>query len=449
MIVWLIGGNSYQFQHLAHMLVIGITVFFIYLIIKELTKSKLISFLGALAYLLSPINMENVFRLGPQEPLLVMFLSILFYLIIKNNKIFLPCLILILAIFTKETSIVLLPILFLYYLLGKGSKFIKNKKQSLCLLIVVCVSSLALILIAFLKRGDYSTNYYFNIPMLVENLIIFLKEICRNTLLFFPLIPVVYLVRTGVILIKKRSVFNTKLDLFEFLFFVGFICFLSIQLPWKFALIRYLMPTSFFLILFSFIEIFQDIVLLSSIKIIKKHKQVSFIFLIGTVIYVCLVYLIWGWQLISRENSFVSYYKAFSKMAVSPSNTTILMNMPEGDGTIELVTEVRTQLSEFWHREDIKVEYLDLQNLPKNNYTIVSSDQLPKKYSQEEINNLFKTPPFVIMNTTRGLVITTPLEIIKQSTKKIFNLLIYKERFTSDGLYTYYYNYNNWYFYHK
>jgi len=444
--VWLIGGNSYQFQHFVHMLVIGLTVLFVYLIIKELTKSKSISLFAALFYLLTPLNTENIFRLGPQEPLLAMFLGILFYLAIKNRKIFLPCLVLVLAIFTKETSVALLPVLLFYYIYSKKGRLIKNKKQSFYLWTTVCVSSLALILITFLRRGGYSSNYNFDIIMWMDTLLIYIKELSNNTLYIFPLFFIIYLIRNGIGLFKKQKIIATKLDLFEFLFFVGFLCFLFIQIPWKYALTRYLMPTIFFLTVFSFVEIYQNLKLIYKFKIVSNRTGM-FTFL--AILLGFYVFSIWGVDVVFKEMSGISTYDVFKKMASYPRNTVLLMNMKRGESTIELVDEIQIHLSEFWNRGDIKSQYLDLQNLPKNNYVIVDSDQFPRAYSQEELNSLYKNKYTSINKTSRRPVITTSLEIIKQTLKKLANLVIYKKEFTTEGIYTYYYNYNNWSFYNE
>jgi hypothetical protein len=441
MTVWIIGRNSYQFQHFAHMLVIGLTVLFIYLIIRELTKSKIVSFFGALTYLLIPINSENIFRLGPQEPLMVLFLSVLFYLIVKNKKVFLACIILFLAVFTKETSVALLPVLFFHYFYGKNNKLINNRKQGFYLLITICVSAILIILIIFLIRNGYSTNYYFDLHMLIGNLVVYLKDLSKNTLFIFPVFFVIFCLRIICNLFKKQNIFFTKLDFFEFLFGLGFICFLFIQLPWKYALTRYLMPAIFFLIIFLCLEIYQDLILLSNVKLINNHRLV-FIPLIVIGVYVCLV---WGFQLVFNETSSISYEATFKQMASYPKNTILLMNLPRGEGTIELVYETQIELSEFWNRDDLKVDYLDLHNLPSNNFVIVDFGQS----LNDKSNPLYKNKLTVIENTSKALIITTPWELVKQSTKKLFNLLIYKKQFTSDGLYTYYYYRSNWYFYDK
>jgi hypothetical protein len=444
--VWFIGRNSYQFHHLAHMLVIGVSMLFIYLIVKELTNSKWASFFAALFYLLVPLNTENVFRLGPQEPLLAMFLGILFYLLIKNEKILLSCIIVFFAIFTKETSVALLPVLLIYFIYSRKGGFVKNKNQGYYLWITICVASILLVLITFLRRGGYSTYYYLDFPMVVGNLIVYFKELTNNTFLVFPVIPAIYLIRIGARLIGKRKVFNLKLDLFQLLFFAGFLCFIVLQLPWRYSLSRYLMPAGLFLILFSFIEINEDIKLLGNINFVKIHKRIFTLALSSLVFY---VFLIWGLDFVFKATSGISYLEAFARMASYPKDTILLMNMQKGDSTIELVVETQIHLSEFWNRGDIMVEYLDLQQLPKGKYVIVDSNQFPRAYSQDSLNLMFKNMSNSIEKTSMRVVLTTPLGLIKQSAKKLFGLLVYKKELLPDGIYTYYYNYNNWYFFNE
>jgi hypothetical protein len=446
MVVWFVGRNSYQFHHFAHMLVIGTGMLFVYLIVRQLTNSRWLSFFASLFFLLTPLNTENLFRLGPQEPLMLVFLGLFFLLLIKGRRLLLPCLVLVLAIFTKETSIAVFPILFFYYVYGRQSNIVKNKKQGLYIWITVCVSVLVMILTTLLQRGGYSTNYSFNTVAILDNMTIYFKELTDNTSLIFPLIPFIYIVRIGVGLIKKRNIFDSKLDLFEFVFFAGFILFLGIQLPWKYALVRYLMPAGYFLILFSFIEIYSSLKILRKFKFVKNHKRILIVFLTLIAFY---AFALMGLDVVLKASSSVSNYGAFKRMAEYPKNTILLMNMREGESTMELVYETQVHLSEFWGRGDIKVEYLDWQNLPTGKYIIADSDQFPRAVPRAELNKRFNNKFTFVDNNSRRLVLTTPLELIKQAVKKVVQYLIYKKQITGDGIYAYYSNYSSWYFFHE
>lgn len=446
MIVWLIGGNSYQFHHFAHMVVIGLGMLFVYLIIKELTKSKLLSFFGSLFFLLSPLNTENIFRLGPQEPLLVVFIGLIFLLLIQNKKFFLPSLVLVMAIFTKETSVALFPIVVFYYFYVRNSKIIKNKKQAKYLIVAAFFAAFCLILITLLRRGGYSTNYSINFGMMMGNLVEYLKELTKNMPFIFPLVPLIYIVRIVVKYFRKRRFIDSQEDLFEFIFFAGFLIFLGIQLPWKYTLVRYLMPTGFFLITFSFIEIYQDFIVIKNIKFIKKYKKI----LVTPLTLFCFyVFSLMAFDLVSKTVSTVNNYNAFKKMADYPKNVILLLNMKKTESTVELVYETKIHLSEFWDRGDIKVEYLDMQNLPSGKYVIVDSEQFLREVPRDILNKKFNNKYVYLENNQERLIITTPVELIKQGVKKIMLLILYKKPLTSDGIYTYFHGHNSWYFFNE
>lgn len=444
MCVWIIGRNNYQIWHFVHMLVIGATVIFIYIIIRELTKSKIISLFAGLFYLLTPLNTENILRIGPQEPLLTMLLSILFYLIIRSKNNMLAIVVLVLAIFTKETSVAIFPAIFLYYLYCRRSPLIKNKTQGLYLFISICISAAVLVLVTFLRRGGYSTNYYFDMSMITHNFIVFVKDLDTRTLHLMPLAVLTYVVRLLLKLIKQKKIISSKEDVFQLMSFVWFVSFLIIQLPWEYPLTRYLMPALTFLTIFMFLEISNLLSLLGR-SIVYKWYVGKFRFLILiSAIYILVIWLI---GTLFRETSQANYYKAFVVMSRLPKNTIIFMNMYENDGTIELVYETEVHLAEFWNRGDIKVKYLDLQNLPNAPFVVADSDQFIRRYSYGELTKIFGNPMYEVKNISEGIVITTPPELIKQSIKKIFLYVVKRNRITHDGIYTSYYVYNNWNFF--
>ena len=444
--VWLIGGNSFQFQHFAHMIVIGITVLFIYLIVHEISKSKVLALFASFFYFFVPLNTENIMRLGPQEPLMAMFFAIFFYLVIKTKKIFLSSLMLALAVFTKETALAILPIIFIYYLYEKKNSSNKDLKISFRLLFTVGTSALIMILITFLRRSGYSTNYSFDAQMIMKNIIVYFRELTIGTSGIFPFVPSLYLLRNVRKIIRKQQFFETRIDLFEFLFFGAFLCFLVIQLPWAYALTRYLMPAILFLTLFMFLEIYQNILILRKFNFVKKHSKS---FTILSILLVFYTMSLWWLDVVLKESSSASYQNVYQEISKVPQNTVILMNMAEGESTMELVYEIQVILNEFWDRRDIRSEYLDMDNLPDEKYIIIDSAQFIRKYPKEELIRAFGKEFYSTENVSRRLVLTTPLELIKQSLKKVINAILYKKEFSPEGIYTYYQSYSNWYFFNE
>lgn len=446
MLVWVIGRNSFQFHHLVHMLVIGLTIYFIYRILHKLTESKTISFFGAITYLLIPINSENILRLGPQEPLVALFLSIFFYLIIEGKRKILPILFLFLAIFTKETSVAILPVVILYYLLSKTIKSSKIKTLSIYSVVSVCVFSLLIILITAINRSGYSTNYRLDSTLIIGNFTRYVKEMSIGTLYILPLMSVSYLSRNLYSYIKSKKFFLKKVDLFETLFLFGFISFFLVQLPWKYVIMRYLMPTMFFVIIFVFLEIYQLGYVIGNFWPIKLYKKQISTLLIGIGFF---MFAIWGVQLLDKQISNISHYSMFREMSKLPKNTVVFMNMVEGESTVELVYETQVILDEFWERPDIKVEYLDLQKIPESRYSLVDSDIFYRKYTKEEIDSFYIEPSAQTNIKTRSFILTTPPELVKQTVKKMFKLVFYKDKPTFDGIYTFYYYDVHWYFYNE
>jgi hypothetical protein len=159
--------------------------------------------------------------------------------------------------------------------------------------------------------------------------------------------------------------------------------------------------------------------------------------------------VIWGIEVVSREIANVSYYRAFREMSNLPKNTVILANMPEGENTMEYQYEIQIHLSEFWKRNDLKVKYLDLKNLPKDSYVVIDSDQLPRRYQMVELTHQFGNPKTALIDSSKNIIITTPFQFIKLCAEKIIKLLLYKKQFDPGGIYTYSYNHNNWYFFHE
>ena len=441
MLVWIIGRNSFQFHHLVHMLVIGLTIYFIYRILHKLTESKTISFLGAITYLLIPINSENILRLGPQEPLVALFLSIYFYLIIEGKRKILPILFLFLAIFTKETSVAILPVVILYYLLSKTIKSSKIKTLSIYSVVSVCVFSLLTIIITTVNRSGYSTNYIFDQNIILHNFLVFTREISIHTLYLFPLIPVLYIGRLVASYIRKRKMLSSKADLFELVFFSGFVVFMVIQLPWKYDLTRYLMPSIFFLITFTFIEINNLLKMFRNNRFVINHKRILKTIVITVCIY---VFSIWGIVLLSKERNFVSYRNLTSRLAELPRNTLILVNTYEGEASMEIVDEISIHLSEFWGRTDMEVQYLDTSRMPGVNYVILSTNRIPPKYSEQELTSRFGDKIYTVENRSKEIIVTTPLELIKQTATKVTQLIVYRKPFTFEGIYTFYLNNNKW-----
>jgi hypothetical protein len=105
-IEYLIAGLNPTMHFLVHGVVVFSTSLFIFGIVKKITNSSLAALFSALLYILTPINTENLFRLGPQEPILSLFISMSIYFLYQK-KIRWAVALLLISILTKENGFVL------------------------------------------------------------------------------------------------------------------------------------------------------------------------------------------------------------------------------------------------------------------------------------------------------------------------------------------------------
>jgi len=121
-----------------------LNVCILYLLINTLFHDVKLSFIGSLVFALHPINTESILGVSFNEELLFSFfslLSIFFYVkkdfiekVKQNYFIFLSCIMYILAVFSKETAIIL-PLLILVYDVS-----FKRKKRTLSYLFFLIIS---------------------------------------------------------------------------------------------------------------------------------------------------------------------------------------------------------------------------------------------------------------------------------------------------------------------
>ncbi len=438
--LWIIGGHNPQIYHLANMLVIGATVLYIYLVVEKITKSKILSIFGAIFYLIIPTNTENIIRIGTAEPLLVLLLSMVFYLMVQNRKILLSCIFLLLAIFSKETAVfALFPVIFTYYILSKKYKFVKNKKLSFVLWLCVAVSVILVVVISLLQRRGYSTNYVFDLPMFAGNLLIYIKDLTKNTLFVLPILFATFYSKLIYDIFKNKKFNLSETDFFELIFSLGFICFLIVQLPWKYAVSRYLMPEVYFAIVFMTIEIYRIYQYFNKTKLFNRKRWILSLFYSVLII----SFLSWGYRLIVSEREVQSNYLAFKNMSKFPKGTTLLLNITNGG---EFEEEIKTQLNEFWGRRDMNVGVLDLSKKLPDNYIVINSNQWQGSCSRKELESKYKNISNVVTEH-QYLVIATPDEAVRCFVKTVAPFLIERKSSGFCNLYSYLQVQNSWEFY--
>jgi hypothetical protein len=222
-------------------------------------------------------------------------------------------------------------------------------------------------------------------------------------------------------------------------FVILFLIFVVVQSPWIFVLDRYLMPATIGIVIFIGLEIagIRDMLL------IQKNRWTPWLaitfsaFLLIFIIVNTIQIYNYGEGYV-HQTRFIQYL--YSDLAKSvPPNGIVLMNFLKGDSTAELVSETGIHLDLLYHRPDIQVGYLNLDNLPKGDFIIVGTFQIraeyPRQAVEESIGKYRKDESLVLED--RYFVLTTPIELFKQVIKKLYKLVVLKMPFTSDGIYTF------------
>lgn len=446
--VYLLGGTDPTIYFIIHYLVILFSVILIFRVVLQLTKSNISAFASSIFYVLTPVNTENLYRLGPQEPILCLFLMASIYFLFSNRKK-LSILFLLLTVLTKENGFIIwIPVLFLY--LGKRILF---KKRDL-LLEKYClwglVFSIPFILNTFLRHGGYSDFYDFNLGQMIGNFGSYLSLVNGVFSPLLILFSITFLIRIVICFWNSNFKKLRQNLLIETMFVILFLIFIAVQSPWKFVLYRYLMPASMGLVIFMGMEI-------AGIKEMLKIKMIGSIPWLAIVLLGYLFVFIWmnmvhvylSGELSAHQTSFIqSLYKDLAKEV--PKNGLVLMNFLKGDSTTELVAQTDMQLGLFYNRSDVRVEYLSLDNLPKENFIIVGTPQIREEYPREVVEEKmvnYRRDESLVQGD-KFLVLTTPMGLFKQVAKKSYQFIVHKIPLSGDGIFTYYISHDYWYKYY-
>lgn len=446
--VYLIGGTNPTIYFFIHYLIILLSAFLIFRIVIRLTKSNLAAFVSSILFVLSPINTENLYRLGPQEPILCLFLIVSIYFLLER-KTFLSILFLLFTALTKENGFFLwIPVFCLYV-----AKRVFFKKRDLVLekyCLWGLIFSIPFILNTFLRHSGYSDFYSFNVNQMIANFVTYVRIVNEEFSPLFILFFATYLIRL-IVYFRNKKFKKFRLGLLnQGMFIILFLVFIAVQSPWEFVLNRYTMPATVGLVIFMGLEI-------AGIKDMLKIHKVRWVpwlaatFMIYLFTFICMnmmhVYL--AGQLSVHQTSFIqSLYKDLA-MEVPP-NGIVLLNFLKGDSTMELVAETKMQLGLFYHRPDIQVSYLSLDNLPKEDFIIVGTPQIHEEYPLQVIEKnigIYRKGESLVQGD-RFLVLTTPMGLFKQVVKKSYQLIIQRQPLTGEGIFTFYVSQDYWYKYY-
>ncbi len=439
--VWLVGGNQAWVHHLAHILIFAGIIILIYHFAKKITSSANAGLLSGIIFALTSLNYENWIRIGPQEPLVALFSLLVFYFIF-TGKYKCAAITILLSIFSKETAVAIVSGLLFIFLFRTKMLPSKNRLKIKHLLFFSLATVFVLVFITSSIRSGYSTGYSLKTDI-VGNLLSYRSLLIRGLEPFLSVALVSFTVRL-LVAVKNKSIAKMRENMYlEILFLIVAVSFVFLQLPWSFVLERYLLPSIAFLSVF----IGSELSVLFTQGLDRINKGVGKLVLAG--LGFILVYFTFtaGMELSFRTMISVYQTDSVDRMTTylaenASPNMTVFMNLEEGMHTMEYVEETRLHLSEFKNRSDIDVKYIPDDFVLENTF-LVSGDIGKRKFEEEILLTKFGKPQ-VVSKKGSVPIFTTPIGLIKQTTKKIYRLVRYQEKLDWEGIYTNYYSTNSW-----
>lgn len=445
-LVYMIGGQSSGLHYFLHFILVFLILSIIYKITYHYSKSWQFSFLSSFIFLLFPVNAENWVRLGPAEPLMLLFTLLgLFYFFVKNSyKV--SILFFTLSFFTKETALAALPAVFLYFIL-KRLIYKKRNNNDINLSIKLIIIAGISLFISFINKKGYSNSYVVDIPTIIYNFKLYLNVVLSN---FKPY----YLLLFSFVLINIRPIVNFRFkkikeyEIIKLMFLALFLSFILIQSPWAWVLNRYLLPAT------AFASIYIGLELASICQNLKKNKYILYLFNMIIVLYFSIFFF---YSLINLNQNIVrqkhltqNLYMIFSSISKNiPEGGKVYFNFENNDATFEPLFEADLHFKLFHNRQDILVDFLENKKPKETNYLVVSSSLHPlgtfmylkdkditKDKKIREVTNLTKESSFVVVSDFGT--------VAKQLVKKVYNYLKNQEKIDGSGIYTEYLLRDTW-----
>jgi hypothetical protein len=316
-------NGDVQFHMIYLLLTIGISIFFGSIIIHKLTGSFLYAALFPLAVVFSaPLVWNITYNDTAEVPQLLVFSCYIVFFLFGEGAIrqrkktgWLYLLVSIpLAIFLyliKETAVVLLPAIFLYFLYFFIIRWKEERQQSeiwknnllflLSHLLINCVLTIWVLLQVKSLKGGYSSHYELkSFQQLWDAFVSYGKMLISfPPSVYIPLLSFAIVVL--VTLWLRKSVIEHGLDNHYILgvsFLLIFIAFgfLVLNLPWEFILQRYMLPTAFFSALAGGLLVGYLDSLFGSLSRWPRYT--------GKIVMLVLV-VIWSYPAASRETSHI------------------------------------------------------------------------------------------------------------------------------------------------
>jgi len=441
--VFILGGSNSSIHYFLHYILIISILFLTYKIIYYFSKSHLSSFIGSSLLLVFPLNAENWVRLGPQEPLMILFILLSLYVYFLRKNIKLSIVYMILAFLTKETAIAVVPGIIIYSILMKIAK--KRDKLILRYICWLIVISLVSLIISLLNRKGYSSSYVFDIKTTAYNFELYLMFIKNafSASIFFIMTLVIRNIRP-IINFKFKKI--SEYELVKIMFLSLFFLFILIQAPWAWVLSRYLLPAIVMGSIYIGLEFNSIAGYIDNHKYLKKAFYsffcVYFIFFsISSIIKI-------KEQIVRQKHSTNNVYMMLKRLSeVTPSGNKVYFNFMNNDATYEPLFESDLHFKLFFNRSDISIDFIE--NKPKNesNYLVVSGTPLGSfSYFDEAYflkDRLIKNKE-TYQNDNKFVVLSNFETVSKQIFKKIYHFIKTGVTIDGSGIYTDYLLKDTW-----
>lgn len=439
-----IGGLNPTIHFLLHYLLILLAALFIYGTVKEFTNSEFAAFISGTLYIVTPLNTENLYRLGPQEPILSFLMAASIYFLIKN-KLNISVVLLLLVALTKENGFILWIPFFILYIL---KKYLTKKKDANLSKFSLwgLLFSLPIVYNALFSRVGYSSNYTFDIGKIISNFTGYITLVSESFSPLFVIFIATFLIRIFISFQEKRKVEQMNL-VYEATFLLIFLEFVAIMSPWKYFLGRYLMPSTVGLVIFIGLEIKGIKEFLEKFKF--KYLNVLTAFFVGYFLFFASVNMVrvyvHGLQ-VAQSTAFIqSILKNLSK--VVPENGLVLYNFEKSENTVEYVVQTGLQLGLFYDRSDVRADYFYSSSLPKDKYVIVGVSSISPSYAVSDIERTLGGPKkeeYIYPKKTLP-ILTNPMNMISQTVKKVYKFAANKIPMTAEGIVAFYQSNDSWY----
>lgn len=417
-------GYSAHLHYLfRHLLFLGIAIL-IYKTVCYYTKDKISSFFAGSLFLLSPLNTENLFRLGPQEPLLGFLIMLSLFVTLVYKKPLLGVFFYALALLSKETSIAFVAALTVYYMIDYYVNK-KGNKEIYVLLKYTFFLSILMLTFTQLIRSGYSTNYEFSILDSAMRFGVYFN-ISKVQIPLLTIMMATFIMR-WVCRITQQNKNATSIDVIEILFAGLFVFYLAIQSPWIWVMERYMLPAVIGAVVFIGIEF-------SNVKkiIYDKYPVITiFILMILGLSYANYIYkniieiTNYGRKVSHSTNNVQSLFKHLAENSIYYEK--VYYNLKKSDATQEHVKESIRQIKNNYDRPNIDIKYLeDYSDINDKSLIVDGSGLIPKYYEKDALSDLLIGYEKVsIVNEGSTLVILEPIDLFKQLGRKgylyIFN----------------------------